>query len=283
MRLAGLLRAGADPNSSEVDGLTPLTVAMATGEPSLVERLLAAGADPSPALAATAWEDSRVTLIERLLAAGAEPDRPNAHGFTALYNASIAGNTAIVRALLKAGADPNRQGDGQSADTPLCGAATWGHRACVQALLDAGADPNRPDGDGTVPLRVAVEEMDGEMVASLLAAGADPNHGALLVLAAECGSLGIVQALLAHGADPRNTNDHGRTALDAARAKVDLDLERCLADQLPGDGPVEITREPRAEGTHHIEVRRTSSDESTIDLAAAENGHSQIVALLLAH
>lgn len=221
-RLVKLLREGADPNALYEHDLTVLGVAVLANDESAVEQLLAAGADPNPALVLAAWEsDSRVAILERLLAAGAEPDRPDQHGSTALYRAAANANAATVRVLLAAGADPNRRSGGPSDETPLYGAACWGHHESVQALLDAGADPNEPGSDGALPLLMAVEAMDQASVVSLLAAGADPNHPSdAIVLASEFGLLGIVQALLAHGADPSSKDTRGRTALEVARAKT---------------------------------------------------------------
>ncbi len=60
-----------------------------------------------------------------------------------------------------------------------------------------------------------------EGVAWLLTRGADPNgvwpRGEPLNVAAGAGDMEMTRLLLAHGADPRITNQHGDSALDAAR------------------------------------------------------------------
>ncbi|KAF2730689.1 hypothetical protein EJ04DRAFT_389255, partial [Polyplosphaeria fusca] len=62
----------------------------------------------------------------------------------ALCAASINGNNAIVKMLLREGADPNVKGTGAHSNA-LCAASYKGHEAVVKVLLDNGADPNSDD------------------------------------------------------------------------------------------------------------------------------------------
>jgi uncharacterized protein len=105
-------------------------------------------------------------------------------GQTALMWAAAEGNTAVVEALLAAGADFRTPLD--SGFTPLLFAVREGRLAVVRALLKAGADANetiqpqkRPRGgrpaDGTSALLLAVKNAHFELAAFLLDAGADPN------------------------------------------------------------------------------------------------------------
>ena len=48
-----------------------------------------------------------------------------------------------------------------------------------------------------------------------------------------------------------------RTALAAAKARAGLDIQHVLSEELFGEGPVEVRREPRAEGSERIEVYGT--------------------------
>lgn len=193
---------------------------------------------------------------------------------TPLYVAAVDGRADTVAALLAHGADPN---EGSPQGTPLCAAACWGHADVVRALLAAGADPRRAiEGDYT-PLEWAVLGLHEDVAVALLEAGADADGpGAPLVMAADRGALGIVRALLAHGADPARRGDDGETAREAAEGWVGADVERELTASLPPEGPIEVTRTPRADGTERVEVVRLREGVG----AVMETGHAQIVALL---
>ena len=67
-----------------------------------------------------------------------------------LVVAAEKGHTAVVTALLDAGADVNKAD--KFGSTPLYAAAGYGHTAVVTALLDAGTDVNKADDEGITPL-----------------------------------------------------------------------------------------------------------------------------------
>jgi ankyrin repeat protein len=105
--------------------------------------------------------------------------------------AAAEGHTAVVQALLAAGADPNVQGhittlvERKNADHPTGGftalmfAARNGHEAVAKALITAGGDPNLKNGDGATALIVAIVNDRFDLAKSLVDLGADPNDGAL--------------------------------------------------------------------------------------------------------
>jgi ankyrin len=78
----------------------------------------------------------------------------------------------IVSLLLDHRADPNRQGLGALAQTPLSFAAMCPDAAAVRLLLARGADPNAGNGAGGTPLAFAVMGGREEAVDALLEAGA---------------------------------------------------------------------------------------------------------------
>lgn len=80
-------------------------------------------------------------------------DKQNEQGQTRLYLAAREGNTAAVKKLLRAGADPDIA-DARGL-TPLHLAAYWGEAEIVGALLKAGASPNIDNGKGWTPLHSA--------------------------------------------------------------------------------------------------------------------------------
>ncbi|MEU4681846.1 ankyrin repeat domain-containing protein [Streptomyces xinghaiensis] len=114
-----------------------------------------------------------------VLHAGADPERRDGDGVTPLYAASVQGAADIVRLLLAAGASPDAESRGPGSEgTPLCAAACWGHAEAVRELLAYGADPNlREDhGTGLSPLAWADAGPHPETAGLLVAAGAVPSR-----------------------------------------------------------------------------------------------------------
>ena len=176
--VALLLDAGADPNlgdrrprrrtdrgcnpSWRCD--TPLHLAIDRQKPDIVQALLHAGANPnlatndpqaSPPLHSLRFNEfewqrqKNLKVFDMLLAAGADVNLRDGDGETLLLRlfkprnhseAESTPPTAIVRAVLQAGANPNL-GDRTGA-LPLHYAVALGDPALVQLLLQAGANPN---------------------------------------------------------------------------------------------------------------------------------------------
>ena len=139
---------------------------------------------------------------------------------TALADAAERGDEQAVRALIKAHADVNAPGSGDTS------ALLWVVRrqdlALAKDLIHAGADVNRPNGYGLRPLYLAIDNSDTAMVRLLLQSKADPSAAdptgePVLIRAAKIGNLDVVDALLDAGAAV-DTPDTGfqQTALMAA-------------------------------------------------------------------
>jgi ankyrin repeat protein len=72
--------------------------------------------------------------VKTLLQAGADPERADSEGTTPLYVASVNGEAEIVRLLLAAGASPDTESNGLGSEgTPLCAAACWGHKQSLSS------------------------------------------------------------------------------------------------------------------------------------------------------
>lgn len=120
---------------------------------------------------------SQITRVASLLRRGAPVNAGDKYGTTPLYKAAVQGETEIVRMLLEAGADPNRESSGEDEGTPLCAAASWGHTEIVRLLLQHGADPNAietPNKGPMTALKWAMRNGHHDVVAILVEAGADP-------------------------------------------------------------------------------------------------------------
>jgi len=93
--------------------------------------------DPRERLLEAAYRGD-LAAARRALAGGASANFRARSGTTPLYAAAVQGNGPMVRLLLEAGADPDRQATGDTEGTPLCAAASWDHAEAVQALPEAG-------------------------------------------------------------------------------------------------------------------------------------------------
>jgi hypothetical protein len=116
------------------------------------------------------------TLAWRSARAPAPSAGPGAAPIERLVVAARDGDAAIVRSLAASGVDLD-QPVGGNGWTPLLHAVHTRSRTGARALLEAGADPNRPGSGGQRPLLMASAYGDAGMVALLLEAGADPRLG----------------------------------------------------------------------------------------------------------
>ena len=219
--------------------------------------------------------------VRKQLERGVSPNARDEQRSTALYTAAVQGEAWPVGELLAAGASPDVESGGDSDGTPLCGAASWGHTAVLRALLTAGADPDRAESDGFTPLAWAVAGGSLESVSMLLHAGADPNradnHGRTpLHRAADHGRLELVRLLLEHGADPAIADDDGRTPADAARDRAGQDIEPELRSEMEEHAPGGSTIETRRTICIHV----TYPDGEGYSSSELELSHQAIAALL---
>ncbi|KAJ1324524.1 ankyrin repeat domain-containing protein 50 [Microdochium nivale] len=149
-RAAGVAGDVVNMRASRYNGRTALQAASEAGDATLVEKLLALGADvnapPSPTLGLTALQAAagrgHHDVVKTLLAAGAKADAPACRyrGYTALQGACLHGGSAeLVGTLLAAGADPNLPGSKFQGGYALHAAVEGGNADVVRALVKAGA------------------------------------------------------------------------------------------------------------------------------------------------
>ncbi|MCF7221648.1 ankyrin repeat domain-containing protein [Marilutibacter chinensis] len=246
--LRQLIAAGVDLNAAH-GGMTPLIAATRDswhGRPDAVMTLLANGSDPrardgdgnTPLHHAARSSDPGVAALLR--DAAADIDALNGEGQSPLGVACACGNWRLARFLLERGARPH-PADGR----PALLAAAGGEDddpAGVQLLLKQKARVDAADARGRTALHEAVLAGHEEIIAVLLAAGADPaiadvqGHNAVLE-AARAGRLAVLERLLQHlprdGAEEANALDaSGRNALQLAcmaEATTPALIERLLA------------------------------------------------------
>jgi len=133
----------------------------------------------------------------------------NACGGSALFDATEAGNRAMIEFLLAHHADVNAINNSYN-QTPLAMAVQHDFEAITAVLLANQADVNARTSQGDTALHMAVQRGQTNLVQMLLAAGAkvnvEDNYGQRtpLSFAAESGSPEIVKMLLEVKADPNN-------------------------------------------------------------------------------
>ena len=229
---AVLLEANADPNAG-----TPPSL-MAAKNTRALELLLSAGANPNIVVDPISKDSLLLDRVVRRVAADVKAllehgalDVPNAAGWTAWMAASAAGDHATATLLAKHGAATH-----DDWQLPLHAASTT---SAVNAALAAGAALEAIDRHGATALVAACREKRGEVARRLLEAGAKAAHADLrgntaLRFAADAGDFELVARLLDAGApanDSLGTDGKPRSwvLLHACRTGDLALVERLLA------------------------------------------------------
>jgi len=189
-------------NARTKRGLSPVLVALYSGQKVAAANLIAMGADLDVYDAAAAGRLDRVrALVER------DPALVNAisaEGFPPMGLAAYLGHEEVVEYLISKGAEVNYAAP-PTGFTALTGAVNSRHARIVDLLLKHGAEVNHVYEGTITPLLNAVANGDANLVRVLLDHGADPNLGTFegknaLDLATEKGLKEVADALRQHGA-----------------------------------------------------------------------------------
>jgi ankyrin repeat protein len=178
-----LIDAGANVEITDKNGASAITRAVQIGDQTLIDQFI----NSKRSIAASINREKRnqefrqavlqknLGLVSQLLASGVDVDASNSQGITPLMLAIREADSAILRLLLQAKANVNRE----SIVTPLMAAAATGNAEIVNLLIQAGAKVDTKDKDGRTALLYATTFPDGarspEVVALLIKAGADVN------------------------------------------------------------------------------------------------------------
>jgi ankyrin repeat protein len=254
-----LLAAGAAVDGPGQGGVTPLLAAVETGRIDVIPLLTTAGANP---YRAPRWEDGCAALVaaqsgdpalvdavapactRAMFEAASAEDIEAGVNFAcrSLFAAIAAGQTEIVRSLLRVGMRPDI-GAGDHTRLPLAEAAARRQVDVLRALIAAGFDVNESYQDWTVLMNAAVHpscwqstaygDLPGEcrsfadlppdpdartVVGMLVEAGADVNARSAdgrtaLLVTADRGGPEAAAALAAAGAQMEFEDGDGYTAL----------------------------------------------------------------------
>ncbi|HEY6343480.1 MAG TPA: ankyrin repeat domain-containing protein [Bryobacteraceae bacterium] len=210
-----LLAAGANPNETRADGMSPLVLASFSGHGDFAAFLLSKDASPNAADV----------------------------GYAALHTAVLRGDVELVKTLLMYGANPNaritkgspitREGEDWILPTPLVGATPFFLAAkfleidVMRALAKAGADPLLGTADGTTPLMAASGVGWGGGVDRR---GRDTSGNEATINDSDR-ALEAAKLVLDLGASINAANEAGDTALHGAAAKGYDAIVQELADR----------------------------------------------------
>jgi ankyrin repeat protein len=249
---ARLLKAGADPKATRWNGETALMIAAGAGSVDEVKLLLDAGLDVNAAESekgqnALMWAaaEGHPDVVDLLIQKGANVNAATKSGFTALAFATMKNNSASVRLLAKAGADPNNALPDKDKTKMLLLAAAYDSTQAAMALLDGGANPNVADRRGRTPLHIAAQAGSLELVRKLVSKGADlnartakintPDTGFFrapageqtpLLLAAKFNQVDVMRVLIEAGADTKLKAQDGTTLFLAAAGSGHVEVAK---------------------------------------------------------
>jgi ankyrin repeat protein len=220
-----LIKAGADPNLTDPDGVSPLLESILNFHFDLAAFLIRHGVDVDH------WDMwGRAPLYAAVdldaLPVGGRADRPSLDQTTSVQ---------LIKMLLVAGANPNLQlklfppyrslRDDRGADsllsigaTPLLRAAKGGDLAAIKLLLAHGANAELPTATGVTPLLAAA----GVGSSALDTRGRYKSQAQAITAA---------QALLDAGVDINEADRGGQTALHGAASWGWNDMVKTLADR----------------------------------------------------
>ena len=199
-----LLEKGAEVETRDQNGQTPLFWAAENGHEAVVQLLIEKGAEVGQTPLLRAAENGHGAVVQLLLEKGAEVETRDQNGQTPLSQAAENGHEAVVQLLLEKGAKVETKA--WNRQTPLFRAAQNGHKAVVQLLLEKGAEVETGDWNGQTPLSRAAQNRHEAVVQLLLEKGTkvetkDRKGQTPLFRAVQNKHKAVVQLLLEKGAN----------------------------------------------------------------------------------
>ena len=249
--LLTLIDNGEDINS-DINGETPLSLAVKNGHANVVSTLLDHGAESEiyNSFLNEAAINGHADIAADLLAHGADVNVKYFGQYSALTDAAKNGHADVVDILLSNGADINHQErDGEIA---LVFAAISGHADVVSLLIKHGADMSIRTRSGDTALLMAAERGHTDVASALLASGADAadvdvfsGQTALLLAARNGNDVEMLSILVDHEADINKktskpefsfdlTITPGETALDIVMGRPNCTGNKKTDNYLPG-------------------------------------------------
>ncbi len=147
-----LLEKGANPNTKNLSGMTPLSIAVSRDRLDIVKLLIKnkasfnRGGDPNNlkfSILTVALSTRKTEMFHYLLKEGADPN--GANGLPLAFSIMLK-NKEAIEALVKSGADINYSGKGGF--RPLMTAVVEGDKEIIELLIKLGANPKLKDENG---------------------------------------------------------------------------------------------------------------------------------------
>jgi ankyrin repeat protein len=277
-----LLEHGGDANAKEaLQGQTALMWAVSQQHPDVVRLLVDHGADVKarteiPPPRRRMGQAGKYNPANGAGAAGAAGGGnagviiplPRGNGFTALLFASRVGDLESAKILLEAGADVNdAAADGMSA---LTLATVRANIPVAKLLIEHGANPNA-DGAGYSALHWAVGTWESELTVRNITVDR-PGEWATVAGLKE-GKLELVNAMLAHGADPNARMKKAPARVGGSKNGALPELDGATPVMLAAmAGDAEVMRALVAAGA---DPKLKTPQNGTVLMAAAGLGHVQ--------
>ena len=259
-----LLSAGANPDHSYRDDLTPLYLAVESGHYETTKELLKSGttlreatdkeslimiasrkAYQPIALELIKYEAQLDTvykgktvlmwaaqngmdeLLTQIIKSKIDLNRKDPAGRTALSLAILSQQENAVKLLVNAGANCTLQD--HAGTHPLERAAQLGNLTIVNSLLQNLSHVNEANAQKNTPLILAAQRGYTDIMEALIKKGADIKHRnktshTAIMLASKNGHLSAVKLLLKYGADPKRKNSDGNNSAQLALLAHQEDL-----------------------------------------------------------
>jgi ankyrin repeat protein/beta-lactamase regulating signal transducer with metallopeptidase domain len=291
-QVRSLISQGADVNTQEELGFTPLHLAALLGNQKIINILIDEGANPNIKIAdeitpiycaIVSPVADRMKVTELLIDKGAE--------FSKIHIASFLGDLETVKDLINHGADIDSKDIMDT--TPLHFAAAGGQKDIIKFLIDKGSDINAGAAEEFTPLHTAVcFSGDPEVINLLIAKGADVKVKGLLAASLETAAVkAMISRLPEIDFTEFNSQQFGQIMTDEFTSKHDSESTKLLLSK--GAKIDEYTLFMAAEmGIKHIiesaiaegfDLNIKDHDGATALWYAKEKGHTEIVELLQKH
>ncbi|KAL7303312.1 hypothetical protein TKK_0004502 [Trichogramma kaykai] len=282
-----LLEQGADPNSANEAGETPLHVMCKIDEQMTDIYMAAAFLKFARELELKVVVDAqdcrgnsalhlavsrrRENLMDFLLRNGADPNLANEAGEAPLH--LICGQCSdlgdLVKSFFRISEELDRpvmiNAQDKLGNTALHLALARGHGHAMKYLLKYGADTTLANAAGSTPLHLIAKKeqlFDYITLAMFLnddrqrIDARDSSGDSPLLLAIRAGNERMIEVLLRRGADTTRANDQGETPLHAISKRIELQKSPTLPVLLLGDGGNDARRIDARDGTGHTPLHR---------------------------
>lgn len=259
---------GANINSKDIFGRSPLFRAVESNKTDIVELLITLGADTSKEkLLNLAIINNQLEMVKVLIHLNITADLADNTGQSPFFLAVERNNVEILKVLsfLIVGRK-NLNSTNESGDTLMHVASSKGFIESVRALMWLQVAYDLKNNHGQTPLYKAVENGNLEVIEQLIAAGADINtqtdsKDTLMHLTAAKGSIDIAKLLIRNGIKIEVKNSIGQVPIYKAAQLGKLELMMLLI----------------SEGA---DIYTTINDESMLHKAAREGDINAVINLI---